>query len=85
MSGPKEPDEIKTPMLDELEKGPWPSFVKDLKQLSRKKPAIKQLLGQLEQSYETCTDYWQGTVINLDGYGFHYTRIRFQSSPGRGL
>ncbi|OIP65750.1 MAG: dissimilatory-type sulfite reductase subunit alpha [Nitrospirae bacterium CG_4_9_14_3_um_filter_53_35] len=69
MSGPKEPDEIKTPMLDELEKGPWPSFVKDLKQLSRKKPAIKQLLGQLEQSYETCTDYWQGTVINLDGYG----------------
>ncbi len=69
MSGSKEPDEIKTPLLDELEKGPWPSFVKDLKQLSKKKPAVKQLLGQLEQSYETRVDYWLGTVINLDGYG----------------
>ncbi|HEB73049.1 MAG TPA: dissimilatory-type sulfite reductase subunit alpha, partial [Nitrospirae bacterium] len=59
----------KTPMLDELESGPWPSFVTDLKELSKEKPAIKQLLGQLEQSYEDKWNYWQGTVLNVDGYG----------------
>ncbi len=26
----------KTPMLDELEKGPWPSFVSDIKQQAEK-------------------------------------------------
>ncbi len=60
---------IKTPMLDELEKGPWPSFVTDLKNFSRKKPALKQLLGQLEQSYEERVNHWDGTVLNLLGYG----------------
>jgi len=59
----------KTPMLDELESGPWPSFVTDLKELSKEKPAVKQLLGQLEQSYEDRWNYWQGTVLNVDGYG----------------
>ena len=24
-------EQIKTPLLDELEKGPWPSFVKEMK------------------------------------------------------
>jgi sulfite reductase alpha subunit len=61
--------EIKTPLLDELEKGPWPSFVTDLKNLSQKKPALKQLLGQLEQSYEERVNHWDGTVLNLAGYG----------------
>lgn len=69
MSKIKKTEEFKTPLLDELEKGPWPSFVTDLKNLSKKKPSVGQLLGQLEESYETCTDYWQGSVINLDGYG----------------
>ena len=27
----------KTPMLDELEKGPWPSFVSDIKQEAAKR------------------------------------------------
>jgi sulfite reductase alpha subunit len=58
-----------TPMLDELLTGPWPSFVKDLKELSKKKPQVGELLGQLNQSYEDKWNYWQGTVLNVDGYG----------------
>ncbi|MFZ3089067.1 MAG: dissimilatory-type sulfite reductase subunit alpha [Nitrospirota bacterium] len=61
--------ESKTPMLDELETGPWPSFVKDLKQLAKRKPEIEQALEQLEDSYETKVNHWFGTVLNLDGYG----------------
>jgi len=62
-------NKINTSMIDELESGPWPSFVKDLKQLATKKPAVGQLLGQLNQSYEDRWNYWQGTVLNVDGYG----------------
>ena len=29
-------DKKKTPLLDELEKGPWPSFVKELKKAARR-------------------------------------------------
>ncbi|MEE8483636.1 MAG: dissimilatory-type sulfite reductase subunit alpha [Nitrospinota bacterium] len=59
----------KTPNLDELEKGPWPSFVTDLKNLAKRKPAVEQLLIQLERSYKDKWNYWQGTVLNVDGYG----------------
>ena len=46
-----------TPMLDQLEDGPWPSFVSGLKRLSDAKdeqyaPMMTDLLGQLERSYE---------------------------------
>ncbi|MHB9112853.1 MAG: dissimilatory-type sulfite reductase subunit alpha [Thermoleophilia bacterium] len=58
-----------TPLLDELESGPWPSFVTDLKGLAQRKPAVGQLLGQLEKSYRDRTNYWTGTVLNLKGYG----------------
>ena len=61
--------ESKTPLLDDLEKGPWPSFVTDLKRLAKKKPAVQQLLEQMEQSYKDRWNYWQGTVLNLKGYG----------------
>lgn len=63
------PEPIKTPLLDELTTGQWPSFVSDLKNLSKQKPQVGQLLGQLEQSYEDRWNYWQGTVLNVDGYG----------------
>ncbi|RJQ47446.1 MAG: dissimilatory-type sulfite reductase subunit alpha [Gaiellales bacterium] len=62
-------DEPKTPLLDDLEEGPWPSFVKDLKDLARTKPEVNQLLGQMERSYEDRVNYWTGTVLNLSGYG----------------
>jgi hypothetical protein len=40
-----------TPMLDELESGPWPSFVTGLKRLANDKDYMVDLLGQLETSY----------------------------------
>ena len=58
-----------TPLLDQLEDGPWPSFVTDLKGLAPGKPAVAQLLGQLEKSYRDRWYYWTGTVHNLKGYG----------------
>ncbi len=42
----------KTPQLDELEKGPWPSFVTEIKKEAEKNPMAKDLLGKLERSYE---------------------------------
>ncbi len=59
----------KRPQLDQLESGPWPSFVTDLKNLAEKKESVDQVLDQLEESYENKWNYWQGTVINVDGYG----------------
>ena len=37
-----------TPMLDQLETGPWPSFVTGLKRLAQDKDYVVDLLGQLE-------------------------------------
>ena len=37
-----------TPMLDELESGPWPSFVTGLKRLAKDKESMVDLRGQLE-------------------------------------
>jgi len=63
-----------TPLLDQLETGPWPSFVTGLKRLrdSADKayaPMMNDLLGQLEHSYETKTGYWKGGTISVLGYG----------------
>ena len=60
---------LKTPMLDELESGPWPSFISDLKEYSKKRPVVAQLLNQLNDSYETRWNYWLGKIINPPGYG----------------
>jgi len=65
----KNKSDSKTPMLDELKGGPWPSFIDDLQNLAKRKPAVDQLLGQLEQSYNDRWNYWQGTVLNVPGYG----------------
>ncbi|MFP3866685.1 MAG: dissimilatory-type sulfite reductase subunit alpha [Desulfobacteraceae bacterium] len=59
-----------TPMLDQLETGPWPSFIKDLKRMAAKKPQIKDLLGQLERSYEDKITHWKhGGIVGVLGYG----------------
>ncbi len=60
---------LNTPMLNELESGDWPSFVTDLKAYSKKRPVVAQLLNQLEESYQTKWNYWQGKIINAPGYG----------------
>ena len=59
----------KRPQLDQLESGPWPSFITDLKQLAERKESVDQVLDQLEESYQNRWNYWQGTVITVDGYG----------------
>ncbi len=58
-----------TPMLDQLESGPWPSFVTGLKRLAEKKDMMVDLLGQLEASYETRKGYWKGGTVGVIGYG----------------
>ena len=63
-----------TPMLDQLEGGPWPSFVTGLKRLADSEdkqyaPMMKDLLGQLEHSYETRKGYWKGGTVGVRGYG----------------
>ena len=64
-----------TPMLDELENGPWPSFISGIKRLrdkhddTRIKGMANDLLGQLEHSYETRKGYWKGGTVSVFGYG----------------
>lgn len=59
-----------TPLLDELESGPWPSFVKDMKQAAEKKPAARDLLRQLERSYKDKIGHWKhGGIVGVKGYG----------------
>ena len=58
-----------TPLLDQLESGPWPSFVTGLKRLARDSGMMADLLGQLETSYETRKGYWKGGTVGVFGYG----------------
>ena len=70
-----EPERHSTPMLDELENGPWPSFVSGIKRLrdehsqDRINGVANDLLGQLEHSYETRKGYWKGGTVSVYGYG----------------
>ncbi|MCW9047331.1 MAG: dissimilatory-type sulfite reductase subunit alpha [Gammaproteobacteria bacterium] len=64
-----------TPMLDELESGPWPSFITGIKALRDNHEnqfiadVTSSLLGQLEHSYETRKGYWKGGTVSVFGYG----------------
>ena len=58
-----------TPLLDQLESGPWPSFVTGMKRLAEENPMMVDLLGQLETSYETRKGYWKGGTVGVIGYG----------------
>ncbi len=58
-----------TPMLDQLESGPWPSFVTGLKRLALDNNMMVDLLGQLEHSYKTRLGYWKGGTVSVFGYG----------------
>lgn len=70
------------PDLDELEKGPWPSFVADAKQLAlhRQKlgegrlmtdvDAPQDLLGVLQLSFDDGESHWKhGGIVGVMGYG----------------
>jgi sulfite reductase alpha subunit len=59
-----------TPMLDELEKGKWPSFVTEIKLAAEKSDRANGLLGLLEQSYEEKIGHWKhGGIVGVMGYG----------------
>lgn len=64
-----------TPMLDQLQEGPWPSFISGIKRLRDEHPEKRinemtnDLLGQLQHSYETRKGYWKGGTLSVYGYG----------------
>ncbi len=70
------------PMLEELESGPWPSFVADAKRqaLFRRKlsedrmmierDVVEDMLGQLEVSFQDGETHWKhGGIVGVFGYG----------------
>lgn len=62
--------DVNTPMLDELEKGPWPSFVTEIKKAAESNEMAQDLLGQLEKSYRDKKGYWKhGGIVGVMGYG----------------
>ncbi len=72
-----------TPLLDELTKGPWPSFVDDIKAEADRRHANKEgiefqipvdvcddLLGILELAYKDKETHWKhGGIVGVFGYG----------------
>ncbi|RLB98310.1 MAG: dissimilatory-type sulfite reductase subunit alpha, partial [Deltaproteobacteria bacterium] len=72
-----------TPFLDQLESGPWPSFVSDLKQQAEVRAkneegvefqipqdCVDDLLGVLELSYKHGRTHWKhGGIVGVFGYG----------------
>ncbi|MBT7262097.1 MAG: sulfite reductase, dissimilatory-type subunit alpha, partial [Desulfobacula sp.] len=72
-----------TPLLDQLESGPWPSFVSDLKQQAEVRAknekgvefqipqdCIDDLLGVVELSYKHGRTHWKhGGIVGVFGYG----------------
>lgn len=60
----------KTPLLDELEKGPWPSYVKELKRAAKNSAAVKDLLQVQELSFRDKRTHWKhGGIVGVTGYG----------------
>ena len=59
-----------TKLLDELENGPWPSFVTEIKSAKGVTGSAEDLLGQLELSYEDKVSHWKhGGLVGVLGYG----------------
>jgi sulfite reductase alpha subunit len=60
----------KAELLDELEKGPWPSFVKEIKSAAQVSEQSADLLKQLELSYKEKKGHWKhGGIVGVLGYG----------------
>jgi sulfite reductase alpha subunit len=63
-------DPPKTELLDELEKGRWPSFVKEIKSAGQTSASAQDLLRQLELSYREKKGHWKhGGLVGVLGYG----------------
>jgi len=62
--------ERKTPLLDQLETGPWPSFVKEIKKSGKKNEAAAGLGGIVDRSYQDKVSHWKhGGIVGVRGYG----------------
>ena len=59
-----------TPKVDELERGPWPSYIKEIKRAGKKNPAARDLLGVQELSFNDRVTHWKhGGIVGVKGYG----------------
>lgn len=59
-----------TPLLDQLQEGPWPSFVTEMKRAAETNDSAKDLLRQLERSYVEKIGHWKhGGIVGVKGYG----------------
>ncbi|MBT3225356.1 MAG: dissimilatory-type sulfite reductase subunit alpha [Deltaproteobacteria bacterium] len=59
-----------TPMMDELEKGPWPSFVREIRRAGKQSATARDLINILELSYKDKKTHWKhGGVVGVRGYG----------------
>ena len=59
-----------TPLIDELEKGPWPSFVTEMKKAGKKNEMANDELNIFEKCYSTKMGYWKhGGIVGVLGYG----------------
>ncbi len=65
--------DLSTPNLDELEKGPWPSYVSGMKRLAagnaKFAKMMRGVIGTLEQSFINRRGYWKGGTVGVIGYG----------------
>jgi sulfite reductase alpha subunit len=60
---------VATPLLDQIEGGAWPSFIKEIKAEAHR-PMVQDLLGVLERSYEERIGHWKhGGLVGVMGYG----------------
>ncbi len=59
-----------TPMIDDLEKGPWPSFVREIRRAGKESVTARDLINILEDSYRIKKTHWKhGGVVGVRGYG----------------
>jgi sulfite reductase alpha subunit len=64
------PKKYDTPLLDELEKGPFPSFVTEIKKAAAKTDMAADELGVLEKCYREKRTHWKhGGIVGVRGYG----------------
>ncbi len=59
-----------TPLINNLEYGPWPSYIKEIKRAAKNNAAAGDLLGVLELSFKDRITHWKhGGIVGVTGYG----------------
>ena len=58
------------PMMEEMKKGKWPSFIKEIEKSAVKSKTADTLLDLLEESFEEKVPLWKhGGIVGVRGYG----------------